>query len=158
MRMRILNSWQSKFAGLTYVFWLSHPAIGAELLTTRDLSLSLGVEAATKAIESCTTSGFSVSVTVLDRQGVAKVTLRGDRAVPQASDTSSIRRSISLRPHASMPNARHPAKSCERDSNRSLRSPLGQPAHEKTVVMRRRWHWTCGHRAGLLRPICIRTA
>jgi hypothetical protein len=65
-------SCRSKFAGPVCICWLSHSAISAELLTIHDLSLSLGLEAAAKAVESCAGSGFAVAVTVLDRQGVAR--------------------------------------------------------------------------------------
>ena len=61
-------------------------------------------------------------------------------------------------PHASMPNARHHAKSCEPRSNRSLRPPVRHSAYEQTMVMGRRRHRTCAHRAGILQPICIGTA
>src|ERR1700680_2225381 len=43
----------------------------------------------------------------------------------------AIARSVALRPHASRPNARQHAKSCEPGSSRSLRPPFTQSAHEQ---------------------------
>src|SRR5262249_46356266 len=65
---------------------------------------------------------------------------------------------VGLRSHASLPIPRHPAKTCETCSNRSLRPPLRRSAHKQTIVMRWCRHWTLTHCAGRLPPICTRTA
>jgi hypothetical protein len=69
----------------------------------------------------------------------------------------AIRRSVPLRPHASLPNPHQPAKACEPCPNPSLRPPLRRSAHEQTIAMRRCHHWTLTHHTGLLQPSCIRT-
>ena len=58
---------------------------------------------------------------------------------------------VGLRSHASLPIPRHPAKTCETCSNRSLRPPLRRSAHKQTIVMRWCRHWTLTHCAGACR-------
>ena len=67
---------------------LSSPA-GAQVLTQKNVSLAMAQAIANAAIVKCQSMGFKVSVTVLDRDGLAVVMLRGDGAglhTPEGSD------------------------------------------------------------------------
>jgi uncharacterized protein GlcG (DUF336 family) len=61
---------------------LSVPAIAGaqELPTQKILPLALAQEAAAAAVASCSGAGYRVSVVVVDADGVARVSLRGDGA------------------------------------------------------------------------------
>jgi uncharacterized protein GlcG (DUF336 family) len=60
----------------------------AQLLTERNLSTDLAVEAAQAALERCTSQNHKVSVAVVDRTGRTRVLLRGDDARPHTMDSS----------------------------------------------------------------------
>jgi uncharacterized protein GlcG (DUF336 family) len=68
---------------------LSSPAGAQGVLTQKNVSLGLAQVIANGAMEKCTSMGFKVSVTVIDRDGLAVVMLRGDGAglhSPEGSD------------------------------------------------------------------------
>jgi uncharacterized protein GlcG (DUF336 family) len=60
----------------------------AELLTHRDLSLATALAIATTAIETCKSRGYTVSATVVGREGQVIVQLRGDGANPHTMENS----------------------------------------------------------------------
>ncbi|HTT48379.1 MAG TPA: heme-binding protein [Pseudolabrys sp.] len=76
------------FASIATAAMLSSPA-GAQVLTQKNVSLALAQSIANAALEQCKSMGYKVSVTVLDRDGLAVVMLRGDGAglhTPEGSD------------------------------------------------------------------------
>jgi uncharacterized protein GlcG (DUF336 family) len=54
----------------------------AQLLQERNVSLAAAQAIALGAVEACAARNFNVSATVVDRAGVVRVVLRGDRAGP----------------------------------------------------------------------------
>src|SRR5207253_4095104 len=68
-------------------FLLALPA-SAQLITHRDLSLSLALSMAQGALEACKARGFNVSVVVVDRGGDTLVALRGDEAGPHTMENA----------------------------------------------------------------------
>ena len=70
-----------------FAFLLSLPA-SAQLITHRDLSLSLALSMAQGALEACKARGFNVSVVVVDRGGDTLVALKGDEAGPHTMENA----------------------------------------------------------------------
>src|SRR2546421_2764735 len=62
--------------------------VSAQLITHRDLSLSMALAMATGALEACKARGFNVSVVVVDRGGDTLVALRGDEAGPHTVENA----------------------------------------------------------------------
>ena len=60
----------------------------AQLLTHKDLSLSMATTIAQTALEKCTAQGYGVSVVVVDRAGDTIVALRGDTAGPHTMENA----------------------------------------------------------------------
>src|SRR5271166_2427320 len=60
----------------------------AQLLTHRDLSLSIARTIAEAAVESCAAKGYAVSVVVVDRAGEVIVAMRGDNAGPHTMENA----------------------------------------------------------------------
>jgi uncharacterized protein GlcG (DUF336 family) len=56
--------------------------------TGKQLSLSLGMEAAMEAVTACEKSGYHVTATVVDQSGLVKAVAKGDRAPPHTLDSS----------------------------------------------------------------------
>src|SRR5450755_2938246 len=76
------------FAVLGATALLSSSA-GAQLVTQKNIPLAMAQTIANAALAQCESMGFKVSVTVLDRAGLAHVMLRGDGAglhTPEGSD------------------------------------------------------------------------
>ena len=63
-------------------------AAHAELVTSKDLPMTLAMEAAAEAAAVCEKSNYRVTITVLDRAGQTRVILKGDRATPHTLDSS----------------------------------------------------------------------
>jgi uncharacterized protein GlcG (DUF336 family) len=61
---------------------------GAQLLARKDLSLDTALTIATTAVATCKTNGYSVSVTVVGRNGEVLVQLRGDNTNPHTMENS----------------------------------------------------------------------
>ncbi len=61
---------------------------GQEILTERQISLSLAQEAAVAAVEQCRADGFQVSAAVVDRAGNLKALLRDDGTSPHTVESS----------------------------------------------------------------------
>jgi uncharacterized protein GlcG (DUF336 family) len=55
---------------------------GAQLLQERNVSLAAAQAVALGAVEACAARNFNVTATVVDRAGVVRAMLRGDRAGP----------------------------------------------------------------------------
>ena len=66
-------------ASLAVAAALSSPA-GAQVLTQKNVSVAMAQTIANAALAQCESMGFKVSVTVVDRAGLAIVMLRGDGA------------------------------------------------------------------------------
>lgn len=64
------------------------PAVAQTVLIERQVSLGLAREAASAAISQCRKDGFRVSVTVVDRAGQVKVTMRDDGSSVATPDNS----------------------------------------------------------------------
>jgi uncharacterized protein GlcG (DUF336 family) len=68
---------------------LASPAAAQGLITEKNISLAMAQTIANAALEKCQSMGYKVSVTVIDRAGLAIVMLRGDGAglhSPEGSD------------------------------------------------------------------------
>ena len=63
-------------------------ASAESLPTSKQLSLSLGMEAAMEAVTVCEKSGYRVAATVVDQSGLIKAVAKGDRAPPHTLDSS----------------------------------------------------------------------
>jgi uncharacterized protein GlcG (DUF336 family) len=66
---------------------LASPA-DAQLLSRKDLTASIAIAIAQTTIETCKTNGFSVSVTVVGRNGEIIVQVRGDNTGPHTIENS----------------------------------------------------------------------
>ena len=64
------------------------PALAQTVLNERQISLGLAREAASAAINQCRKDGYQVSVTVVDRSGQVKVTMRDDGSSVATPDNS----------------------------------------------------------------------
>jgi uncharacterized protein GlcG (DUF336 family) len=60
----------------------------AQLLTHKDLSLTIATTIAQTALDKCTAEGYGVSVVVVDRAGETIVALRGDKASPHTMENA----------------------------------------------------------------------
>ncbi len=77
------------FAASAVAATLASPAGAQGVLTQKNVSLSLAQAIAQGALDKCVSMGFKVSVSVLDRDGLQVVMLRGDGAglhTPEGSD------------------------------------------------------------------------
>jgi uncharacterized protein GlcG (DUF336 family) len=76
-------------AGVAVAAVLASPAGAQGVVTEKNISLAMAQTIANAALAQCQSMGFKVSVTVVDRAGLALVTLRGDGAglhTPEGSD------------------------------------------------------------------------
>ncbi len=64
------------------------PALAQTVLNERQISLGLAREAASAAINQCRKDGYRVSVTVVDRSGQVKVSMRDDGSSVATPDNS----------------------------------------------------------------------
>jgi uncharacterized protein GlcG (DUF336 family) len=90
------------FAVLGATALLSSSA-GAQLVTQKNIPLAMAQTIANAALAQCESMGFKVSVTVLDRAGLALVMLRGDGAglhTPEGSDRKAYTARTFSRPSA----------------------------------------------------------
>lgn len=69
-------------AALAVCLNLPHAALAEELLTERQLPLSLALDGARAALDGCLAQNYKVAVTVVDRAGQVRATLRADGANP----------------------------------------------------------------------------
>ena len=69
-------------AGLAIAVPAALPGIAAELVTERQLPLAVALAGGRAALEGCLAQGYRIAVTVVDRGGEARVTLRADGANP----------------------------------------------------------------------------
>ena len=67
---------------------LSSAPASAELLARKDLSAAMAITIAQTAIEVCKTNGYSVSATVVGRNGEILVQVRGDNTGPHTIENS----------------------------------------------------------------------
>ena len=77
------------FASFAVAAVLSSPAGAQGVLTQKNVSMAMAQTIANAALEQCMSMGYKVSVTVVDRAGIAIVMLRGDGAglhTPEGSD------------------------------------------------------------------------
>ena len=63
-------------------------AAQAQVRTERNMPLTLALEAAQVAVAECTTKGYNVTATVVDRAGQVKAVVRADGAGPHTVDAS----------------------------------------------------------------------
>lgn len=63
-------------------------AASAQVLQEKNLPLNLATEIAQQAVQACAASGYNVTVTVVDRSGVARAMLRADNAGLHTVDAS----------------------------------------------------------------------
>jgi uncharacterized protein GlcG (DUF336 family) len=78
----LLKSMSFALAAGAAISSFSATASSAQVLMQRDVSLAMGLAAATAAVEECAKVGNDVSVAVVDRVGRLRVFLQGDRASP----------------------------------------------------------------------------
>ena len=69
-------------AALTVCLLLADGALAEELLTERQLPLSLALDGARAALDGCLSQNYKIAVTVVDRSGQVRATLRADGANP----------------------------------------------------------------------------
>ena len=84
-----MSSLMKTAVGLAVAAALSSPAGAQGLITEKNISLAMAQTVANAAFEKCQSLGYKVSVTVVDRAGLAIVMLRGDGAglhTPEGSD------------------------------------------------------------------------
>ncbi len=77
------------FASFAAIAAFSSPAGAQGVLTQKNISLAMAQTIANGALAQCQSMGFKVSVTVLDREGLVVVSLRGDGAglhTPEGAD------------------------------------------------------------------------
>ena len=60
----------------------------AQVLTERNISVAVAQTIAAAALQACAARNMNVTVTVVDRAGVTRVVLRGDRAGPHTVEAS----------------------------------------------------------------------
>jgi len=76
-------------AGLVILFSLfSHAAFSKQQSTRPILTTELAAKAAMVALKQCESSGFKVSVAIVDKAGLLKVQLKADGAGPHTLDSS----------------------------------------------------------------------
>ena len=75
-----MSSITKGFAALALAAVLSVPAGAQGVLTQKNISLELAQAVANAAIAQCRTMGYKISVTVVDREGLALVMLHDDGA------------------------------------------------------------------------------
>jgi uncharacterized protein GlcG (DUF336 family) len=85
----------------------------AQLLTHKDLSLSVAMTIAQAAMEKCTAEGYGISVVVVDRAGDTIVALRGDKAGPHTMENAR-RKAYTARTFR-IPTSQYAAKYAEND-------------------------------------------
>ena len=88
MRKRIGYAAGIGCAALMTVCASAMPASAQGVLNERQISLAMAQEAAEAALAQCSSEGFRVSVTVVDRNGQIKAVLRGDGTGPHTLDSS----------------------------------------------------------------------
>jgi len=79
---------RAAFLGLTGLAMVCAGAADAQLLARKDLSLATALTIATTGAEMCKAQGYTVSVTVVGRNGEIIVQLRGDNAPPHTIENS----------------------------------------------------------------------
>jgi uncharacterized protein GlcG (DUF336 family) len=84
-----------RLAGVGLVCALAAPA-SAQLLARKDLSAAMAVTIAQTTIATCTANGYSVSVTVVGRNGEVLLQVRGDNTGPHTME-NSFRKAYSAR-------------------------------------------------------------
>lgn len=82
----VLSALSAAVCGLALIV-AAEPA-SAELLSRKDLSLDTALLIAQTASQTCKTTGYKVTVTVVDRAGQPMVQLRGDDASPHTYENS----------------------------------------------------------------------
>jgi uncharacterized protein GlcG (DUF336 family) len=76
-----------RLAGIGLACALATPA-SAQLLARKDLSAAIAVTIAQTTIDACKANGFSVSATVVGRNGEVLVQIRGDGTGPHTTENS----------------------------------------------------------------------
>ena len=91
------------FASFAAVAALSSPAGAQGLVTQKNIPLAMAQTIANAALAQCESMGFKVSVVVVDRDGLAIVTIRGDGAglhTPEGADRKAYTARTFSRPSA----------------------------------------------------------
>src|SRR5919112_1928104 len=70
------------------IVWLIGAPASAQMLNRKDLSASMAMTIAQTALETCKSNGYSVSVTVVGRNGEILVQVRGDNTGPHTMENS----------------------------------------------------------------------
>jgi uncharacterized protein GlcG (DUF336 family) len=96
----------------------------AQFLDHKDLSLATALSIATGALEECKSRGYTVSVSVVGREGQTLVYLRGDGAPPHSNENSYRRAYTAL-------TYREPSKNVEQ---RVRKDPNDQLVHLDHVI------------------------
>jgi uncharacterized protein GlcG (DUF336 family) len=67
---------------------IGRPASAESLASSKQLSLSIALEAAQEAVSVCEKSGYRVTATIVDASGLVKAVAKGDKAPPHTLDSS----------------------------------------------------------------------
>jgi uncharacterized protein GlcG (DUF336 family) len=119
-------------ASLAVAAALSSPAVAQGLVTEKNISLPMAQTIANAALAKCYSMGFKVSVTVVDRDGLPIVMLRGDGAglhTPEGSDRKAYTARTFSQPSAAFTKRMldDPSSVGSREYTRVLALPGGLP-------------------------------
>jgi len=81
------QSWLVKLLALLVLFLIPSPAVSA-LSITYQIPVSLATESAIEAVNLCQSKGYPVTATVVTKEGLKQVLIRGDGAPPHTIENS----------------------------------------------------------------------
>lgn len=80
---------QALFNFLVYfIFFIFFAPRVLALTAFYQLPVNFAIEAATEAVESCQQDGYSVTATIVNREGLVQTVIRGDNATPHTLENS----------------------------------------------------------------------
>ncbi|SFC98341.1 Domain of uncharacterised function (DUF336) [Pragia fontium] len=79
------------FAAVLMSSSIASPSFASGVLNEKNLSLELADQLAQHAIQSCSANNYNITVTVVDRAGVVKITKRMDNAGPHTVEASRMK-------------------------------------------------------------------
>ena len=71
-----------RLSGLLGIALMTVPALAEPPITSRDIPLSVALDGARAALEGCLAQDYRIAVTVVDRSGAVRASLRADGANP----------------------------------------------------------------------------
>lgn len=83
----IVQSWMVKLLGVLVLWLIQTPAVSA-LPITYQIPVNLATQSATEAVNLCQSKGYPVTATVVTKEGLKQVLIRGDGAPPHTIENS----------------------------------------------------------------------